>query len=139
MSGFTFLTKEQCFGDKQGNGQLDILKKRGVKAEITDFAILLGKKTYLSDYWLKNNVDTEAATILEGKRPFYELINSSSIGVRPVFEFSDKESIPTNGEGIKEADDGVLEIEYGYYPQKAASLEMQDELEKAYNNGNTLY
>ena len=138
MSGFTFLTKEQCFGDKQGNGQLDILKKRGVKAEVTDFAILLGKKTYLSDYWLKNNVDTEAATILEGKRPFYELINSSSIGVRPVFEFSDKESIPTNGEGIKEADDGVLEIEYGYYPQKAASLEMQDELEKAYNNGNII-
>lgn len=32
MSNFTFLTEEQCFG----NDKLDILKKRGTKAAITD-------------------------------------------------------------------------------------------------------
>ena len=33
MSDFTFLTEEQCFG----SDKLDILKKRGIKAVITDF------------------------------------------------------------------------------------------------------
>ena len=43
MSDFTFLTEEQCFG----NDKLDILKKRGTQAAITDFSILLGG--YFSD------------------------------------------------------------------------------------------
>ena len=38
MSNLTFLTEEQCFG----NDKLDILEKRGIKAAITDFSILLG-------------------------------------------------------------------------------------------------
>ena len=38
MSSLTFLTKEQCFGSEK----LDILKKRGTKAILTDFSILLG-------------------------------------------------------------------------------------------------
>ena len=38
MSNFTFLTQEQCFG----SDKLDILKKRGTKAAITDFSVLLG-------------------------------------------------------------------------------------------------
>ena len=33
MSELTFLTEEQCFG----NDKLDIFKKRGTKAAITDF------------------------------------------------------------------------------------------------------
>lgn len=44
MSNFTFLTQEQFFEDDK----LDILKKRGTKAAITDFSILLG--AYVSDY-----------------------------------------------------------------------------------------
>lgn len=43
MSSFTFLTEEQIFG----SNQLDIIKKRGTKAAITDFSILLGG--YVSD------------------------------------------------------------------------------------------
>ena len=43
MSNFTFLTKEQCLG----NDKLDILEKRGTRAVITDFSILLGG--YVSD------------------------------------------------------------------------------------------
>ena len=38
MSDFTFLTEEQCYG----NDKLDILKKRGATATMTDFSILLG-------------------------------------------------------------------------------------------------
>lgn len=38
MSNLTFLTQEQCFGIEE----LDILKKRGERAAMTDFSILLG-------------------------------------------------------------------------------------------------
>ena len=38
MSNLTFLTKEQCFESEK----LDIFQKRGIKAAITDFSILLG-------------------------------------------------------------------------------------------------
>ena len=46
MSNFTFLTQEQCFGKDESDktDKLDILKKRGTKAAITDFSILLDKK-----------------------------------------------------------------------------------------------
>ena len=43
MSNFTFLTEKQYLG----SDKLDILEKRGTKAAITDFSILLG--AYVSD------------------------------------------------------------------------------------------
>lgn len=38
MSNWTFLTEDMYWGDNQ----LEVFKKRGTKAAITDFAILLG-------------------------------------------------------------------------------------------------
>lgn len=38
MNNFTFLDEDQLFGNKQ----LSILQKRGTKAALTDFSILLG-------------------------------------------------------------------------------------------------
>ena len=56
MSNFTFLTQEQFFeGDK-----LDIFKKRGTKATVTDFSILLG--AYVSDYHVDNDSSLEGRT-----------------------------------------------------------------------------
>ena len=52
MSNFTFLNEEQCFG----NDKLDILEKRGIKAAITDFSILLG--AYVSD---NNHIDNDSS------------------------------------------------------------------------------
>ena len=56
MSDFTFLTEEQCFGDDK----LDILKKRGTQAAITDFSILLG--AYVSDYHIDNDSSLKGRT-----------------------------------------------------------------------------
>ena len=56
MSDFTFLTEEQYFGDDK----LDILGKRGTKAAITDFSILLG--AYVSDYHIDNDSSLEGRT-----------------------------------------------------------------------------
>ncbi len=146
MSNFTFLTQEQCFG----SDKLDILKKRGTKAAITDFSILLG--AYVSDYHIDNDSslegrtgyywtksddgDNDARVVDDNGNRAYNNVDSRNCGARPALPFSSISSIPTNGESGKRAKDGVLEVEYGYYPQKAVSRDMQERLERAYRSGN---
>ena len=145
MSNFTFLTEEQCFG----NDKLDILEKRGTQAAITDFSILLGG--WVSDYhvdndsslegrtgwyWTKSDDgDNDARVVYAIGTSDYNDVNKRNGGARPALPFSSISSISTNGESGKRARDGVLEVEYGYYPQKAASKDMQERLERAYRSG----
>ena len=144
MSDFTFLTEEQCFG----NDKLDILKKRGTQAAITDFSILLG--AYVSDYHIDNDSslkgrtgwywtksddgDNAARVVYDLGSSYYCLVYRRHGGARPALPFSSISSIPTNGESGKRARDGILEVEYGYYPQKAVAKDMQERLERAYKN-----
>ena len=145
MSNFTFLTEEQCFG----NDKLDILEKRGTQAAITDFSVLLGG--WFSDYhvdndsslegrtgwyWTKSDDGDNDARVVDddGDSNCYS-VSSRDGGARPALPFSSISNIPTNGESGKRARDGVLEVEYGYYPQKAASKDMQERLERAYRSG----
>jgi len=145
MSKFTFLTEEQCFGSEK----LDILEKRGTQAAITDFSVLLGG--WVSDY----HVDNDSS--LEGRTGYYwtksddgdndaRVVNDDGSrdcllvyerpgGARPALPFSSISNISTNGESGKRARDGVLEVEYGYYPQKAVSRDMQERLEREYKSG----
>ena len=146
MSNFTFLTQEQCFG----SDKLDILKKRGTKAAITDFSVLLGgwvSSEHVENdsslegrtgyYWTKSDDGDNDARVVDafGDR-ISDIVNGRSGGARPALPFSEVSSIPTNGESGKRAKDGVLEVEYGYYPQKAVSRDMQERLERAYRSGN---
>ena len=146
MSNFTFLTQEQCFG----SDRLDILKKRGTKAAITDFSVLLGgwvSSEHVENdsslegrtgyYWTKSDDGDNDARVVDafGDR-ISDIVNGRSGGARPALPFSEVSSIPTNGESGKRAKDGVLEVEYGYYPQKAVSRDMQERLERAYRSGN---
>ncbi len=144
MSDFTFLTEEQCFSyDK-----LDILKKRGTKVAITDFSILLGG--YISDYhidsddslegrtgyyWTKSDDRDNGARVVHGSgnRICHNVILRNG-GARPALPFSSISSILTNGVSGKRAKDGILEVEYGYYPQKAVSKDMQLKLEQAFKS-----
>ena len=144
MSDFTFLTEEQYFGDDK----LDILEKRGTKAAITDFSILLG--AYVSDYHIDNDSslegrtgwywtksddgDNDARVVGGGGSSCYSGVSIRIGGARPALPFSSISSIPTNGESGKRARDGILEVEYGYYPQKAVAKDMQERLERAYKN-----
>ena len=145
MNSFTFLTEEQCFGDDQ----LNILKKRGVKAAITDFSILLGGKVsncYIDNddslegrtgyYWTRSDDGDNDARIVDedGDRNCHS-VDSRNGGARPALTFSSISNIPTNGESGKRARDRIYEVEYGYYPQKAAPRDMQEILERAYRNG----
>ena len=146
MSNFTFLTQEQCFG----SDKLDILKKRGTKAAITDFSVLLGgwvSSEHVENdsslegrtgyYWTKSDDgDNDARVVLSSGARNYCNVDVRSGGARPALPFSSISSIPTNGESGKRARDGILEVEYGYYPQKAVSRDMQERLERAYRSGN---
>ena len=148
MSNLTFLTQEQCFESEK----LDILQKRGTKAAITDFSILLGgwvdiNIDYLhidgdyslegrtGYYWTKSDDGDNDARVVDddGDRYYYNAALRNG-GARPALPFSSISSIPTNGVSgaPKRARDGVLEVEYGYYPQKAVSRDMQERLERAF-------
>ena len=146
MSNFTFLTQEQCFG----SDKLDILKKRGTKAAITDFSVLLGgwvSSEHVENdsslegrtgyYWTKSDDgDNDARVVHDTGSGYCNYVLERNGGARPALPFSEVSSIPTNGESGKRAKDGVLEVEYGYYPQKAVSRDMQERLERAYRSGN---
>ena len=144
MSDFTFLTQKQYFG----SDKLEILEKRGTKAAITDFSVLLGGM--VSDfhvdndsslegrtgwYWTKSDYGDNFASVVSsrGTRK-YNNVSIRCGGARPALPFSSISSIPTNGVSgaPKRARDGVLEVEYGYYPQKAVSRDMQEKLERAF-------
>lgn len=149
MSDFTFLTPEQCFG----NDKLDILKKRGTGAAITDFSILLGglvdrRSNYMhidSDdslagrtggYWTRSaNSYGDVRMVLRDGREGECYGCFRDVGARPALLFSSISSIPTNGESGKRARDGVLEVEYGYYPQSAVTRGLQQELERQFTSG----
>ena len=144
MSDFTFLTKEQCFGKEK----LDIFEKRGTQAAITDFSILLGG--WVSNYRISNDSSLEGRTgtywtksyggyyymdvVREDGSEYAYYIDKRQCGGRPALPFSEEGSIPTNGESGKRAKDGILEVEYGYYPQKAVAKDMQERLEREYKS-----
>ena len=145
MINFTFLTQEQCFG----RDKLDILKKRGTKAAITDFSVLLGGwvsgehiendsslEGRTGSYWTRSDdgVNDVRVVVGSGRRICSDVLYRFG-GARPALPFSSIGSIPTNGESGKRARDGILEVEYGYYPQKAVSRDMQERLERAYRSG----
>ena len=143
MSDFTFLTQEQCFK----NDKLDIFEKRGTKAAITDFSVLLGGWVWehaendsslegrTGCYWTKSDDgDTNARVVEDDGSSCRRNVQKRYIGARPALPFSSIGSIPTNGESVKRARDGILEVEYGYYPQKAVSRDMQERLERAYRS-----
>lgn len=149
MSNLTFLTREQCFESEK----LDILQKRGTKAAITDFSILLGgwadsNKDYwhidgddslegrTGFYWTKSDDGDNDARVVDGsgRRSCRNVLERGG-GARPALPFSSISSIPTNGVSGKRAKDGVLEVEYGFYPQKAVSKDMQERLESAFKSG----
>ena len=142
MNDFTFLTEEQCFDSSR---KLEILEKRGTIVPITDFSILLGG--YVSDDYYYNNgnsledrsgwdwtssddKDNDVRVVrFDGSRT-HSYVNRRGGGARPALPYSSIRNIASNGVRGR---DGILEVEYGEYPQKVASKRLQDELERAYN------
>jgi hypothetical protein len=145
MSNFTFLTSEQVIED----GQLNILKKYGLECTITDFAILLGGfvpemwMKEISNYaerqenygcWMTKSFDESLDAHIVGwdGECYWDEINKHDLGARPAIAYS---SISNSCSHIKKIEEGILEIEYGFYPRTVISQEYSTILEKQYQEG----
>jgi len=144
MVDFTFLTEEQVLG----NNQLEILTKYGTKAIITDFAILLGGYVSRNNYYIKgdfiddrtgcwwtqtsrDDINFEIYSIDFEGTLLWENCEERLDGCRPTFSFSSINGLSFNA---KRKNYGILEVEYGEYPQTIVSEEFSNILEKMYLN-----
>ena len=140
MSNFTFLTYEQIYL----TDQLEILKKYRIKSEITDFSIMLGGRVDLDCYtWVGNTRKNRIGWWWTKSGFFYAIssvyygsevgnINDRDIGARPAIPYSGISSMCS--EPVRD-EYGILEVEYGEYPQMVVDEGYSVELERAYNNG----
>ena len=144
MSKFRLLTKDEVVGDCK----LDILKKIGINSKNTYMAHLLKTTFYDDDYFLStthvvsghwgydySTPDVKEVYYVTGNGNLRNVALSEKngtygsekyivkdFGVRPVMHYSLLDKIDKNP---KRDDDGVLEVEYGEYPQDMVSREME--------------
>lgn len=136
MSSLTFLTKEQLGSE--------ILKKRGLGAVISDYSILssgiVSRNDYLKErtgcYFLQTSDDSKYISVYfvdkDGNVISYNTsVLSNRIGGRICLSITEEVKKIILEKGIV-AQDGVLELEYGYYPRSAASRYLQERLESLY-------
>lgn len=134
------------------NPQLYILKVRGTRAAITDYAIISGgyvldpggdfdfKDHYIygrfslenriGSYWTKTG-DGDLDTYVIGHSGKYYSCNGDSrnVGIRPILQFSSIHDICSK---TARNFDNILEMQYGEYPQRAVPKELQKTLEELY-------
>lgn len=142
---FTFLTKEQMLG----NNQIEIIKKKGDRAAMSDFSILLGGLVFsgcfvdadngmkrlenrVSSYWTKSkaSLGSVGCVALFCDVPYGVI--ERFIGARPALPFSSIQSFSRNG---VIGNDGILEVEFGEYPQKAVPRDFATMLEQELSIG----
>ena len=140
---FTLLSDVQTFGDRK----IDVIEKLGTKCAISDFAILLG--AMFSDY---NYVDEDSSS--KGRTCWWYLSSSDGYGdvravssdgtrsianpikdtggIRPALPFSSISDISLNGVRGRS---GILEVEYGEYPQYAVDTSLGRTLDSEFSAG----
>lgn len=146
----TFLTKEQIFGDEQGEGQLELIRKFGVASGYSDFARVLclntnekrrGNDDYkpTGSYWTSSiiqshdsaRMDVVAVDSGDWRSPC--AMNYGRIGARPLLlpsftSLIDRSKLPCK------KNCGVDVVEYGEFPKSIASPELQQTLEKEFES-----
>ena len=141
MNNDIFLTQNQLYDDTA----LDVIKKRGTKAVITDYAIILGGyvsnlddgsnlKYKIGSYFTGSYSESSVGIVYDDGKNYYTSLKRRDTGIRLVMPFKDK--IPSNDGIILEKTDGVLEVEYGYYPQDSVSIKLEEELNNKFLNNN---
>ena len=112
-SEVSLLDKNQVFGIDS----LDIFKKIGTAADFSDLAIMMGGYTEGDKrgmWWTKTNDDSDNWAIsFDGSRIKINVENIDC-GARVVLPYSSISSFSSN---CKVGESGVMEIEYGEYPQ----------------------
>ena len=135
---FTLLSYEQTFGSQR----IDVIRQMGRRCAISDFAILLGAivSDYMTDdsslrgrtsFWYLTSFDGFGNPRVVGESGDYTFADAGKrIGcIRPALPYSNISDISSNGErGI----DGILEVEYGEYPQYAVDSSLGRTLESEF-------
>ncbi len=143
MLGFTYLFKEQVFG----NSQLGIFRKYGTTCQLSDFAKLLGgfissskyniegetKQDNTGYWWLRTPYNNNACAVNYSGFSSWSLVNSRSGGARPALPYSVIKNISSN---VVIGASGVLEVEYGEYPQTVVDNNLSYQLDYLFNVGN---
>ena len=145
----TLLTKDEVC-----DIPLEIFKKYGTNAAVTDFTLLLGIEvssdhtsdslyykdskftdTRAADYWTKTKEGDKIIAISSYSFGYYssKKVNNLFLGIRPVLNYSD---IKDNVTDTLISDKKVLEVEYGEYPQTVCEEKVNAELEKLFREGN---
>lgn len=125
---FTILTANQI----AGSNKLEMIKKRGGRSKITDFSILLGgyvNSDRTGDYFFIRDNENRRTTDGYNHAAFNYYESKGRGGIRPVLQYSQIKEVCLNKVKAK---DGILEIEYGEYPQQAASKSLQITLENLF-------
>lgn len=144
MNQFTLLPAGKVFG----LNQIDVIKKLGTKCAVSDFAILLGASTPPRTYYVDDNAARKARTgswyslsstsdgyiraINIGGSMYNEFSFSRNCAIRPVLPYSNISDISQN---VERGKNGLLEVEYGEYPQYVVDVELGKKLDKEYNAG----
>lgn len=150
MIELTFLTKDQVCDDEK---KLEIFKKYGTNASITDFSLLLGvgvtrdhtsespynhdlrlKDTRAADYWTKTIENDKVIAISSYGLGFCgpKKINDREIGIRVSVNYQKIKNKIIDKRKIN----NILEVDYGEYPQTIVDKKLQMKLENLYKEGN---
>ena len=145
----TLLSEGQIWGNDK-ESQLEVIRKYGTKAAITDLCVLTG--SYLCDdtdynidedsslkgrtswFWTRSDDNANDVRAVAEDGNMYDRYSHIRHGVvRPVLKSSVifSQISPNRVRGYN----GTEEVEYGEYPQYAADLMMQSILELEYNRG----
>lgn len=149
--GLTLLSEGQIWGNNI-ESQLEVIKKYGVKAAITDLCILTGSylcedtsynidedsslKGRTSWFWTRSDdKDNDVRAVAFNGYRNYNCRYGRSGAVRPALQSSVifSQISPNRVRGYNQTE----EVEYGEYPQYAADLKIQNILEAEYYNGGT--
>ena len=145
----TLLSDGQIWGNSS-EPQLEVIKKYGTKAAITDLCALTG--SYLcedtnynidedrslngrtSRFWTRSDDDNnDVRAVFENGVRYFNYRYKRNGAVRPALQSSVifSQISPNRVRGYN----GTEEVEYGEYPQNAADSRMQNILESEYNRG----
>ena len=143
MLDFTFLDKEQIFGDNR----LEIFEGYGTKAAITDFSNLLGvlvsSNYYTSEgitrkertgwWWTRtDDGDNDVWVVLNNGTRNCRTVDNRKGGARPALPYS---SISSSVSNKMRRNFGIKEVEYGEYPQTIVDEHFSKELEENFKSG----
>lgn len=145
----TLLSEGQIWGNDK-ESQLEVMRKYGTKAAITDLCVLTGSylcedtdynidedsslKGRISWFWTRScENDKDVLVVYKSDPRIFEYRYKRNGAVRPALQSSVifSQISPNRVRGYN----GTEEVEYGEYPQYAADSRMQSILESEYNRG----